>query len=147
MMLAVRIKFISVLGVPSADNRVSLVILSLSSFVVVIVTCLSRTPSFNSSEFVWTTFINKTGWKSSGVVFLTGLSNPNFMLAGLDGAVHLAEEVADAAKFVPRALASTVIIGFITAFGFSLSMLYSLTDFDKVLQNITGYVTILDSLF
>lgn len=119
--------------------RVS-VMLSITSFVVIIVTCLSRTTSFNSSEFVWTTFINNTGWKSSAVVFLTGMANPNFMFAGIDGAVHLAEEVSDAAKFVPRALMCTIVIGFITAFGFSLSMLYSLTDFDKVLQGLTGWV-------
>lgn len=108
---------------------------------MIIITCLSRTSSFNSSEFVWTTFINNTGWKSNAVVFLTGLANPNFMFAGIDGAVHLAEEVADAAKFVPRALMSTVVIGFVTAFGFSLSMLYSLNDFDKVVNSLTGWVT------
>lgn len=117
-----------------------LVILSVTAFIVVIVTCLSRTPSFNSSEFVWTTFINHTGWKSNAVVFLTGMANPNFMFGGIDGAVHLAEEVADATKFVPRALMSTIVIGFVTAFGFSLSMLYSLTDFDKVLGSLTGSV-------
>ncbi|KAJ5379105.1 hypothetical protein N7509_012224 [Penicillium cosmopolitanum] len=113
-------------------------ILSITSFFVIIITCLSRTSSFNPSEFVWTTFINNTGWKSNAVVFLTGLANPNFMLAGIDGAVHMAEEVADAAKFVPRALISTVVIGFVTAFGFSLSMLYSLNDFEKVVDSVTG---------
>lgn len=53
----------------------------------------------------------------------------------------MAEEVADAAKFVPRALISTVVIGFVTAFGFSLSMLYSLNDFEKVVDSVTGWVT------
>ncbi|KAL5365318.1 amino acid transporter [Aspergillus floccosus] len=113
-------------------------ILSITSFVIIIVTCLSRTPSFNSTEFVWTTFINHTGWKSNAVVFLTGMANPNFMFAGIDGAVHLAEEVVDASRFVPRALMSTLVIGFITAFAFSLSMLYSLSDFDGVVQGLTG---------
>ncbi|KAL4916344.1 amino acid permease-domain-containing protein [Aspergillus aurantiobrunneus] len=121
---------------PDVDVPV-LVILSITSFLVIIITCLSRASSFNSSEFVWTTFINNTGWKSNGVVFLTGLANPNFMFAGIDGAVHLAEEVVDAGKFIPRALMSTVVIGFMTAFGFSLSMLYTLSDFDKVTKSLT----------
>ncbi|KAM0558016.1 hypothetical protein ACHAPJ_005183 [Fusarium lateritium] len=113
-------------------------IFSLTAFAVIIITCLSRTSSFNSSEFVWKTFINSTGWSSDAVVFLTGMANPNFMFAGIDGAVHLAEEVTDAAKTVPRALLSTIAIGFVTAFAFSLAMLYSLNDFDKVLENATG---------
>jgi choline transport protein len=71
-------------------------------------------------------------------VFLTGLANPNFLYAGLDGACHLAEEVVDAAKVVPRALFSTIAIGFITALGFVLAMLYSLTDLDAVLENTLG---------
>lgn len=63
------------------------------------------------------------------------------MFAGIDGAVHMAEEVADAAKCVPRALMSTVVIGFVSAFAFSLSMLYSLTDIDQVVNSLTGWVT------
>ncbi|KAF4972493.1 hypothetical protein FSARC_965 [Fusarium sarcochroum] len=113
-------------------------IFSLTSFAVITITCLSRTSSYNSNDFVWKTFINKTGWNSDAVVFLTGMANPNFMFAGIDGAVHLAEEVTDAAKTVPRALMSTIAIGFTTAFAFPLAMLYSLDDFDKVLENATG---------
>lgn len=66
------------------------------------------------------------------------MSNPNFIFAGLDGAVHLAEEVTNAAQAVPRALLSTIVIGFITALTFAIAMLYSLTDFDSVLKDITG---------
>jgi choline transport protein len=64
---------------------------------------------------------------------LTGLINPNFIYSGLDGAIHLAEECKDASKAVPRALMSTVIIGFITAFGFAVAMTYSYTDFEAVI--------------
>ncbi|KAM0228544.1 hypothetical protein ACHAPO_010621 [Fusarium lateritium] len=113
-------------------------VFSLASFFVIIVTCLSRTSSYQSSDFVWKTFINNTGWKSDAVVFLTGVANPNFMFAGIDGAVHLAEEVTGAAKTIPRALISTIVIGFTTAFAFTLAMLYSLNNFDEVLKNATG---------
>ncbi|XEV01471.1 hypothetical protein FSHL1_006758 [Fusarium sambucinum] len=113
-------------------------VFSLASFFVIIVTCLSRTSSYQSSDFVWKTFINNTGWKSDAVVFLTGVANPNFMFAGIDGAVHLAEEVTGAAKTIPRSLISTIVIGFTTAFAFTLAMLYSLNNFDEVLKNATG---------
>ena len=70
---------------------------------------------------------------------MTGMANPNFMFAGLDGAMHLAEECTDASRTVPRALFSTITVGFVTAFAFVIAMLYSLTDFNKVLENLTGY--------
>ncbi|KAF5549070.1 amino acid polyamine transporter I [Fusarium mexicanum] len=113
-------------------------VFSITSFFVIIITCLSRTSSYQTSEFVWKTFINNTGWKSDAVVFLTGMANPNFMFAGIDGAVHLAEEVTNASRTVPQALMSTIVIGFVTAFAFTLAMLYSLTNFDQVLENTTG---------
>lgn len=114
------------------------VILSLTSFVVILTTCLSRTPQFNSSEFVWAKFVNNSGWSSNAVVFLTGMANPNFIFAGIDGAVHLAEECSNAVTAVPRALFSTITIGFVTAFAFGIAMLYSLTDLNKVIEDATG---------
>lgn len=58
--------------------------------------------------------------------------------AGIDGAIHLAEECKQPARVVPRALISTLTIGFVTSFVFAISMLYSLQDFDAVLSTSTG---------
>lgn len=114
------------------------VTISIFSFIAIVVTCLARSTHKQTSEFVWTTFINESGWGSDGLVFLTGLINPNYMFAGLDGVLHLAEECANAATAVPRALMSTITIGFISSFVFVISMLYSLSNFDEVLGTITG---------
>ena len=59
------------------------------------------------------------------------------MYAGLDGAIHLAEDCKNAAQAVPRALMSTVAIGFVTSFAFAVSMTYSMSDFDAVLSTPT----------
>ncbi|KAH0602109.1 hypothetical protein MHUMG1_00988 [Metarhizium humberi] len=112
---------------------------SIFTFVIIFVSCLARAQSYQSNTFVWTDFPKpESGWDSRAVVFLTGMANPNFMYAGLDGAVHLAEECAHASKTVPRALFSTIVVGFVVAFAFGLAMLYTLTDFGQVLENITG---------
>lgn len=97
----------------------------------------------SSSEFVWTTFINQCGWKSNGIAFLTGMINPNYIYAGIDGAIHLAEECGNATTAVPYALMSTLVIGFITSFVFVMSMLYCLTDMTAVIETSTGYVEIM----
>jgi len=80
--------------------------------------------------------VNASGWPD-GIVFLTGLVNPNFMYSGLDGAIHLAEDCINASTAVPMALVSTIIIGFVTTFPFLIAMFYCISDFDAVLGTPT----------
>ncbi|THY38339.1 amino acid transporter [Aureobasidium pullulans] len=96
-------------------------LLTLCAFVVITITCLARSEK-RSSEYVWATLDNNTGWPS-GVTFLTGLATPAFMYAGLDASMHLAEECTEPEKTVPRALMATILIGFITGFAFSIAIL------------------------
>jgi choline transport protein len=115
-----------------------LVFVSIGSFVAIVVTCLAQTaPNFQSTESVWTTFINESGW-SNGIAFLTGLVSPNYMYAGIDGAVHLAEECKNPGVIVPRAMMSTVSIGFITSFIFAIIMMYCTSDLEAVVSTATG---------
>lgn len=116
-------------------DLVNTVFLSLIAFFVITITCLAESNPKQSSDFVWREFVNTSGWSSDGVVFLTGLVNPNFIFSGLDGAIHLAEECTNAAVAVPRALVSTVAIGFVTALVFAIGMCYSYHDFDAVLAS------------
>ncbi|KAF5494883.1 Choline transport protein [Colletotrichum siamense] len=109
--------------------------ISLTAFFVITVTCLARSNPKQVSSFVWTTFFNDSGWSSKGIVFFTGLLNPNFIYSGLDGAIHLAEECNHAASSIPKALISTVTIGFVSSFVFSVAMLYSFRDIEPVLQS------------
>lgn len=112
---------------------------SLSTLVIVFITCLSRAESYSSSSFVWGTFDTPEGaWQSRFVVFTTAMANPNFMYAGIDGAIHLAEECSNASRAIPRALFSTIVVGFCTAFPFAVAMLYCLQNFDAVTESVTG---------
>ncbi|KIW04345.1 uncharacterized protein PV09_04635 [Verruconis gallopava] len=113
-------------------------VIGLVGFFVIFITCLVRSPTKQSSEFVWATFQNNSGWSSDGVVFLTGLVNANYIYSGVDGAIHLAEECKNAARAVPQALMSTIIIGFVTSFAFVVGMVYSMQDFEAVLNTPTG---------
>lgn len=112
--------------------------MSITSFVALVITSLARTsPNFQPTELVWTTFLNDSGWVDS-IAFLTGLVNPNYMYAGIDGAIHLAEECKNAAVVVPRALMSTIGIGFVTSFVFAIVMVYCTNDFEAVVTTPTG---------
>ncbi|OQE43616.1 hypothetical protein PENCOP_c003G06867 [Penicillium coprophilum] len=112
---------------------------TLASFFVITITCLARSSSnYQPSINVWGTFINDSGWSSGGVAFLTGLVTPNYMYAGIDGALHLAEECQNASTVVPRALMSTLLIGFISSFTFMVAMLYCTSDLNAVVTSATG---------
>lgn len=60
------------------------------------------------------------------------------MYAGIDGALHLAEECKNASTVVPRALMSTLTIGFVTSFSFMVAMMYCITDLNAVVSTPTG---------
>ncbi|CAG8048734.1 unnamed protein product [Penicillium salamii] len=115
------------------------IVVTIASFVVIVITCVARSsPNYEPSRAVWGTFLNDSGWSSGGVAFLTGLVTPNYMYAGIDGALHLAEECKNASTVVPRALMSTLSIGFVTSFSFMVAMLYCTHDLDAVVQSKTG---------
>lgn len=116
-----------------------LVVITLAGFFTIIVTCLARASTKQSNELVWTNFVNENGW-TDGISFLTGMISPNYMYAGIDGAIHLAEECRNPGRVVPRAMISTLSIGFITSFTFAVAMTYCIQDFDAVIGTPTGSV-------
>lgn len=114
------------------------VALSLAAFLSVTTICLVRAPTYQSSQSVWVDFVDASGWNGNGVVFLIGLLTPGYMYAGIDGAIHLAEEATSASEAVPRALLSTWSIGFITSFIVAIAAMYSAQDFTLISNTPTG---------
>ncbi|KAG2420476.1 hypothetical protein HFD88_000088 [Aspergillus terreus] len=113
--------------------------ITLGTFLLITITCVARSaPQYETPRSVWSNFLNHSGWSSGGVAFLTGLVSPHYAYAGIDGAIHLAEECKDAAIVVPRALLSTLSIGFVTTFGFMIAMLYCINDLAAVVASPTG---------
>lgn len=49
------------------------------------VTVAAAAPVHNDSKFVFSTWINNTGWENDVMCFITGLVNPLYSLGGLDG--------------------------------------------------------------
>jgi len=114
------------------------VLISLGFFVIIFISCLALAPTKNSSTFVWSTYVNLSNGWPDGLVSFFGLVNPTYAYSGIDGALHLAEECANAAVAVPRALMWTLLLGFLSAFPFMIAMLYCIQDLDAVLGTPTG---------
>jgi choline transport protein len=120
----------------------STVLLSLGTFLAITITCPARSHTEVDSWAIWTQFTNGSGGWPNGISFLTGLSTPQFMLSGLDATLHLAEECLEPERIVPKAVLVTVVVGFLTAFPFSIAVIYSYRDVESSLSSPTGCVSI-----
>ncbi|KAG9767956.1 choline transport protein, partial [Aureobasidium melanogenum] len=111
---------------------------TLISFIVILITVPARAPTHQDAQFVFATFINNTGWSSSGIAFIVGLINPNWGFSCLDTVVHIAEECHRPERLIPMGIIGTVVIGFITSFTFSISMMYSISNFEDIVNTATS---------
>ncbi|KAL4920765.1 amino acid/polyamine transporter I [Aspergillus aurantiobrunneus] len=114
-------------------------LLSISTFLVITITCPARSGVQVDSHEIWGALVNGSGGWPDGISFLTGLSTPQFMLSGLDSTLHLAEECLDAERVVPKAVLVTVMVGFLTAFPFSIGIIYSYRNVEQSLSTNTGF--------
>ncbi|KAL3409181.1 amino acid permease [Aspergillus fumigatus] len=115
-------------------------ILFFPAVLITLVVLGSRMGSRNSSEFVWTHFENSmSGWKNDGVIWSVGLLTAVYTLGGFDGVVHMAEEVRDAPRAVPRSMVFSVLINGCVALGFTIGLMYTMGSLSDALETPTGY--------
>ncbi|CAN9228233.1 unnamed protein product [Alternaria alternata] len=74
-------------------------------------------------EFVFTEFINETGWPD-GIAWLLGLLQGGFGLTGYDAVAHMIEEIPNAAVEGPKIMIYCVCIGTVTGFIFLMVLLF-----------------------
>jgi len=58
---------------------------------------------------------------------------------GSDAAAHMAEEIKDAGKTVPRAMIGSYILNGITGLIFLITYMFMMTDVEAALNDVTGY--------
>ncbi|KAJ5952461.1 amino acid permease [Penicillium vulpinum] len=94
----------------------------------------------NPNAFVWDTFVGGlSGWKDSGVVFSVGLLGVITPLTGVDGIIHMAEEVKNAKVVVPRSMIYGTMINGVLAFSYLIAILYCMGDYAEAVTSPTGY--------
>ncbi|KAF7554772.1 hypothetical protein G7Z17_g2652 [Cylindrodendrum hubeiense] len=120
-----------------ALNKFSLFYLQIG-WLVVLITVVACAPTHRNADFVFTTWINNTGWKNQGICFITGLVNPLYSLGGLDGITHITEEMPNPSRNAPLAIAITLIIAFCTGITYLISLMFSIQDFDALTSTNTG---------
>jgi choline transport protein len=104
-------------------NRVAF-IWSIGGFAVICITVLAcASPKYASAEFVFTDFINNTGWPD-GIAWLLGLLQGGFGITGYDAVAHMIEEIPNASVEGPKIMIYCVMIGTVTGFLFLMILLF-----------------------
>ncbi|OSS48667.1 hypothetical protein B5807_07001 [Epicoccum nigrum] len=97
---------------------------SVGGFAVICITVLAcSSPDFASAEFVFTEFINTTGWPD-GIAWLLGLLQGGFGITGYDAVAHMIEEIPNASVEGPKIMIYCVLIGTFTGFIFLMILLF-----------------------
>ncbi|CAG9993022.1 unnamed protein product [Clonostachys byssicola] len=91
-----------------------------------------------SPSFIFASTENTSGWSSTGMAFLVGMINANYAFGLIDAGVHLAEEIPQPERNIPKALLAAVGIGFVTAWPVAVTLLDCITDFDAIATTDTG---------
>ncbi|OLL25434.1 Choline transport protein [Neolecta irregularis DAH-3] len=113
--------------------------ISLASVSVITITVVSVSHPKQQTREVFRNFKNETGWESNVVTFILGLINVNWAFSCLDAATHMAEEIPQPERNVPKALIGTVFIGMASAFFYSVTMFFSTKDIVSVIDTPTGF--------
>jgi choline transport protein len=117
-------------------NKASLYF-SLLSFFTITLAVLIASPKKASSDSVWRSFTNSSGWQSDAIAWFTGLLGVNWGFSCLDSCTHMAEEIPHPERNIPKAILGTVAIGFITSWIYSIALFFSMQDIDAVIGTVT----------
>ncbi|OJJ60799.1 hypothetical protein ASPSYDRAFT_42582 [Aspergillus sydowii CBS 593.65] len=108
---------------------------SLSGFVIISITILScASPNYHTGEFVFSQFINQTGWPD-GIAWLLGLLQGGLGLTGFDGVAHMIEEIPNPSVVGPRIMIGCVGIGIFTGLIFLIVLLFVAGDINRVIES------------
>lgn len=139
-----------------------MMVLHVVFFIAVLLCAAILPPTRNSASFVFTEFVNLTGWDSDGLAWCLGmltsaytmigkLVHPNRVFkqcadiftnnafAGYDSAMHLSEEMQRPEIGVPRAIVGSMVLNGVMGFALVIAILFGMGDLQTALATGTGY--------
>ena len=135
--------FINIIASTALAKFESLIlILHIVGFLAILIPLTHLAPHGTAQE-VFGTFINAGGWNTQTYSFFVGLAGPVYAFVGADSAVHMAEEIKNAATVIPRAILFSVGLNGALGFSMLIALLFCLGDPSQVpttvLQTSLGF--------
>ncbi len=114
-----------------AKLEMVVLILHVVGFIAILVPLVYLAPH-SSPDQVFTTFVNAGEWPTQGLSFFVGLVGTVFAFIGTDGAIHMSEEVRNAALVVPRSMIFSILINGVLGFAMLVAMVFCLGNIDEI---------------
>ncbi|KAI1623129.1 putative amino acid permease [Exophiala viscosa] len=105
--------------------------ISVSGCIVFFITVLAASPTKQPAKVVFTEVVNVTGW-GDGVSFILAVGTCMYAYIATDGASHIAEELPNPGKGVPRTMMLSLTISAISVIPWTLAFMFSTNDLDAV---------------
>jgi amino acid permease (GABA permease) len=106
--------------------------------VVIIVGALAIIPDrHQSASFVFTEFVNNTGWGSGLYVALLGLLLAQYTFTGYDASAHMTEETHDAARSGPRGIVMSIVASLVAGWVLLIGVTFAIQSYDGALNSET----------
>jgi len=107
--------------------------------VVIIVGALVILPDHHqSADFVFTEFVNNTGWGSSFYVVLIGLLLAQYTFTGYDASAHMTEETHSAATSGPRGIVMSIFVSLIAGWVLLIGITFAIQHYEATRATATG---------
>jgi amino acid permease (GABA permease) len=107
--------------------------------VTLIVLVLAFVPDrHQSAGFVFTEFVNNTGWGSGLYVALLGLLMAQYTLTGYDASAHMTEETRNAATAGPRGIVLSILVSIVAGWILLVGITFAIQSYDGALDSGTG---------
>jgi amino acid permease (GABA permease) len=107
--------------------------------VAVIVLVLAIAPSHHqSASFVFTHFVNNTGWGSKFYVVLLGLLLAQYTFTGYDASAHMTEETKDAAVSGPRGIVMSIVVSLVAGWILLIGVTFAIQHYTGEATSATG---------
>jgi amino acid permease (GABA permease) len=98
--------------------------------VLVIVSVLAIVPAkHQSASFVFTHFVNNTGWHSTLYVLLLGLLLAQYTFTGYDASAHMTEETRDAAVSGPRGIVMSILVSLVAGWVLLIGITFAIQNY------------------
>ena len=107
--------------------------------VLVIVGALIVVPDrHQSTSFVFTHFVNNTGWGSTVYVAMLGLLLAQYTFTGFDASAHMTEETKNASVAGPRGIVMSVVVSLVAGWVLLIGVTYAIQDYAGTTGTSTG---------
>ncbi|KAJ5661147.1 Amino acid/polyamine transporter I [Penicillium longicatenatum] len=117
------------------------IVLHIAGYIATIVYLLASVYPKNSASFVFGDLTNLSGWKSDGVAWSVGLMSSAIGFVNWDSSTHMAEEMQNAARDLPRTLYGCVALSGLLTFPWVIALMFCMTDVQSIVEGPVGTIS------